>query len=586
MKDNTRKTLKYYLLAMSGHKATGLILTFAAVLGAVLDAVVPVLSKNFFNILYDGGAKEMVVQKLLSVLLVIAIFKSTRWLLWRVASFVINFFESKTMVDLSRMCFDYLQKHSFSYFANNFPGSIVKKHKSFINTFEFLTDQLFFEIIPGVVSVIVMIFVLGKINILLGLGMFGWMLVFMLINWGFTKYKLKYDIQRSEVETATSGLLSDTISNNVNIKLFNGYLFESDAYGDLSEKLHKLRKFTWDMGAVFYGFQSLIMLVLEIFIFYFAIGLWKKEMLTVGDFVLIQSYLFSAMMLVWDFGRIMMRMYERLAEAEEMTLVLNLPHQIIDIPKAKKLKVKEGKIRFDKVSFRYEDGEEIIKNIDFDIKPGQTVALVGLSGSGKSTLTKLLLRLYNVTSGKILIDNQDIAKVNQESLRKNVSLVPQDPILFHRNLMENIRYGRFEASDEEVKKAAKLAYCDEFVSKLKDGYHSMVGDRGIKLSGGERQRVAIARAILKNSPILVLDEATSSLDSESEKYIQKSLANLMKNKTVLIIAHRLSTIRKVDRIIVISDKKIVEDGTHNQLIKLKNGVYRKLWQIQVGGFIQ
>ena len=278
-------------------------------------------------------------------------------------------------------------------------------------------------------------------------------------------------------------------------------------------------------------------------------------------------------------------MYERLAEAEEMTLVLNLPHQIIDTPNAKRLKVKDGKIKFDKVSFKYDDGEEIIKNIDFEIKPGQTVALVGLSGSGKSTLTKLLLRLYDVTSGKILIDNQDISKVNQESLRKNVSLVPQEPILFHRNLMENIRYGRFEASDEEVKKAAKLAYCDEFVSKLKDGYHSMVGDRGIKLSGGERQRVAIARAILKNSPILVLDEATSSLDSESEKYIQKSLTNLMKNKTVLIIAHRLSTIRKVDRIIVISDKKIVEDGTHNQLIKLKNGVYRKLWQIQVGGFI-
>lgn len=586
MKDNTRKTLKYYLLAMSGHKATGLILTFAAILGAVLDAVVPVLSKNFFNILYDGGTKETVVQKLLSVLLVIAIFKSTRWLLWRVASFVINFFESKTMVDLSRMCFDYLQKHSFSYFANNFPGSIVKKHKSFINTFEFLTDQLFFEIIPGVVSVIVMIFVLGKINILLGLGMFGWILIFMLINWGFTKYKLKYDIQRSEVETATSGLLSDTISNNVNIKLFNGYLFESDAYGDLSEKLHKLRKFTWDMGAVFYGFQSLIMLVLEIFIFYFAIGLWKKEMLTVGDFVLIQSYLFSAMMLVWDFGRIMMRMYERLAEAEEMTLVLNLPHQIVDTPNAKRLKVKEGKIKFDKVSFKYDDGEEIIKNIDFEIKPGQTVALVGLSGSGKSTLTKLLLRLYDVTSGKILIDNQDISKVNQESLRKNVSLVPQDPILFHRNLMENIRYGRFEASDEEVKKAAKLAYCDEFVSKLKDGYHSMVGDRGIKLSGGERQRVAIARAILRNSPILILDEATSSLDSESEMYIQEALENLTKNKTVIVIAHRLSTIKKVDRIVVLDKGKIIEDGSHSQLIKKDKGIYKQLWEIQVGGFIK
>ena len=445
---------------------------------------------------------------------------------------------------------------------------------------------MFFEIIPGVVSVIVMILVLGRLNIIFGIGMFGWMLLFLLINWWFTKYKLKYDIQRSEVETATSGLLSDTVSNNVNIKLFNGYLFESDSYGSLSEKLHKIRKFTWDMGAVFYGVQSFIMLVLEILIFYFAIGLWKKDMLTVGDFVLIQSYLFSAIMMVWDFGRIMMRLYERLAEAEEMTIVLNTPHQVVDIANAKKIKVKNGSIKFDKVSFKYEDGEDVIKDINFEIKPGQTVALVGLSGSGKSTLTKLLLRLYDVTEGRILIDNQDISKVDQESLRNNVSLVPQDPILFHRNLMENIRYGRFDASDEEVIKAAKLAYCDEFVSKLKNGYQSMVGDRGIKLSGGERQRVAIARAILKNSPILVLDEATSSLDSESEKYIQKSLTNLMKSKTVLIIAHRLSTIRRADRIIVMSNKKIVEDGNHKQLIELKDGVYRKLWQIQVGGFIK
>jgi ATP-binding cassette, subfamily B, bacterial len=197
-----------------------------------------------------------------------------------------------------------------------------------------------------------------------------------------------------------------------------------------------------------------------------------------------------------------------------------------------------------------------------------------------------LLRLYDVDSGRILVDGQNIAGVSQESLRHSISLVPQDPILFHRSLMENIRYGRFEATDEEVIAAAKLAYCDGFISKLKDGYGSMVGDRGIKLSGGERQRIAIARAILKNSPILVLDEATSSLDSESEKYIQKSLNNLMRGKTVVIIAHRLSTIKKADRIVVISNKKIVEDGNHNQLIKAKSGIYRKLWNIQVGGFIK
>lgn len=586
MKDNTKNTLKYYWGAMTNHKVTGWVLTLGVFFGAILDSIVPILSKNFFNVLYDGGVKDLVLMRLMQILVFIAIIKFVRWLLWRIASFTINFFESRSMVDLSRQCFDYLQKHSFSYFSNNFPGSIVKKHKSFINTFEFLIDQLFFEIIPGVVSVIVMIFVLAKVNIFLGWGMFGWMVVFLLINWWFTKYKLKFDIQRSEAETATSGLLSDTISNNINIKLFNGYIYESDTYGNLSLNLHKIRKFTWDMGAIFYGFQSFLMLVLEVLILYFSVRLWQRDMLTVGDFVLIQSYLFSAVMLVWDFGRVMMKIYERLADAEEMTVILNLPHQIVDSNNAKKLTIRRGEVRFENVSFKYEDGDDVVKNLNLTINPGQTVALVGMSGSGKSTITKLLLRLYDVTSGRILVDGKDITTITQDSLRKNISLVPQDPILFHRSLMENIRYGKVDSSDEEVIKAAKLAYCDEFISRLKDGYNSTVGDRGIKLSGGERQRVAIARAILKNSPILVLDEATSSLDSESEKYIQKSLTNLMKNKTVLIIAHRLSTIKKADRIIVISKKKIVEDGTHAELINNKKGIYRKLWGIQVGGFIK
>lgn len=585
MKYNTKSTLKYYLGAMKNHKITGWILTLGVIFGAILDAIVPIMSKNFFNVLYDGGVKEQVLTRLLQILMIIAVIKFIRWLLWRIASFTINFFESKSIVDLSRQCFDYLQKHSFSYFSNNFPGSIVKKHKSFVNTFEFLIDQLFFEIVPGIVSVIVMVFVLARVNVFLGLGMLGWVIIFLLINWWFTKYKLKYDIKRSEAETATSGLLSDTVSNNINIKLFNGYIYESDTYGNLSENLHKIRKFTWDMGAIFYGFQSFLMLVLEVSIMYFSIRLWQKDMLTVGDFVLIQSYLFSAVMLVWDFGRVITKIYERLADAEEMTVILNLPHQIVDSKEAKKLKVKLGEIRFEDVSFKYEDGQDVVKNLNLTIKDGQTVALVGLSGSGKSTITKLLLRLYEVSSGRILVDNQDIAQVTQESLRNNISLVPQDPILFHRSLMENIRYGRVESTDEEVIKAARLAYCDEFITQLKDGYNAMVGDRGIKLSGGERQRVAIARAILKNAPILVLDEATSSLDSESEKYIQKSLINLMKNKTVLIIAHRLSTIKKADRIVIISNKKIVEDGTHADLVNNKKGIYRKLWDIQVGGFI-
>lgn len=564
-----------------------LIIVLITIIGATaIDSIIPIYFKNFFNLLSENKNKELVVGGLLNLLIFIGIFSLIRWLLWRIAVFVLNFFESINMSDLSKTCFNHLHKHSYTYFSNNFTGSVVKKSKSFVNAFEVLADQLFFELIPAAVTITVITIVLARVNIFLGLGMLLWNIIFMIINWVFTKYKIKYDIQRSEAETTTSSFLADTVTNNTNIKLFNGYKKEFDGYSDLAVNLHKIRRFTWDMNAKFYALQSFLMIVLEVGIFYFAIQLWAQNILTIGDFVLIQSYVLTVIMMVWDFGKIINRIYERLAEAEEMTIILNLPHEIVDDDNATDLEVNFGRIKFDKVNFSYDNNEKVIDNFSLEINPKETLALVGTSGSGKSTLVKLLLRLHDIQSGKILIDGQDISKITQESLRNNISLVPQDPILFHRSLMDNIRYGKFNATDEEVIEASKLAHADEFICKLENGYNTFVGERGIKLSGGERQRVAIARAILKNAPILILDEATSSLDSESEKYIQESLDHLTKDKTVIIIAHRLSTIKKVDRIVVIDNKKIVEDGVHSILIKLKAGIYRKLWDIQVGGFIK
>jgi ATP-binding cassette subfamily B protein len=220
------------------------------------------------------------------------------------------------------------------------------------------------------------------------------------------------------------------------------------------------------------------------------------------------------------------------------------------------------------------------------VRSGEKVALVGPSGAGKSTIVKILFRFYEITRGKILIDGQDISRVTQESLRDQISLVPQEPILFHRTLRENIRYGRPGASDEEVVEAARQAHCHEFISGLDKGYDTYVGERGIKLSGGERQRVAIARAILKNAPILVLDEATSSLDSESEALIQDALRVLMRDKTVIVIAHRLSTIMQMDRIIVLENGTVADMGTHQELLRTEGGLYKKLWQLQAGGFLE
>jgi ABC-type multidrug transport system fused ATPase/permease subunit len=283
-------------------------------------------------------------------------------------------------------------------------------------------------------------------------------------------------------------------------------------------------------------------------------------------------------------NRDLRRFYNALADASEMVEILEEPHGIQDVPGAKRLAVSGGMVEFRDVEFAFRDGSPVLHGFDLAIAPGEKIALVGPSGAGKSTVTKLLLRLYDVNSGAIEIDGQNIRTVTQDSLRENIGYVPQEPILFHRTLMENIRYGKRDATDAEVVEAAKQAHAHEFITSFPQGYETFVGERGVKLSGGERQRVAIARAILKNAPVLVLDEATSSLDSESEHYIQEALDTLMEGKTVIVIAHRLSTIMKMDRIVVMEQGRIVDEGTHDALLAT-DGLYRKLWSIQAGGFM-
>jgi ATP-binding cassette subfamily B protein len=330
--------------------------------------------------------------------------------------------------------------------------------------------------------------------------------------------------------------------------------------------------------------QSALLAVLEVGMIYIAIKLWLLGKLEIGDFALLQGYIVTLMFKVWDVGRFIRKIYESLADANEMTEILVKPHEVVDKSKARVFKFRQGAIEFSKVFFTYKEGVEVLRDFDLQIKPGEKVALIGSSGGGKSTLIKLLFRFYDIQNGKIVIDGQDISAVTQDSLRKNLSLVPQDPILFHRSLMENIRYGKPEASEAEVIEASRIAHCHEFISRFPQGYETLVGERGVKLSGGERQRVAIARAVLKNAPILVLDEATSSLDSESEMLIQDALKKLMKGKTVIVVAHRLSTIMQMDRIIVIDGGRIVEEGKHKELLKAQEGIYQKLWNIQAGGF--
>jgi ATP-binding cassette subfamily B protein len=331
------------------------------------------------------------------------------------------------------------------------------------------------------------------------------------------------------------------------------------------------------------GFGAiLVSLSIVTFLFFIGGNTWFGA--SIGTLYLAMVYMTSIWSQLWQFNNILRDVNRVLGDAQEMTIMRDEPILVTDAPNAATLNVRDAAIEFRDISFRHTDtkvGEEIFHGFNLNIPAGQRVGLVGHSGSGKTTLTKLLLRFADVQQGEILIDGQNIASVSQESLRRTIAYVPQEPLLFHRTIAENISYGKLDATEDEIRAAAQEANALEFINKLPNGFQTVVGERGVKLSGGQRQRIVIARAILADAPILVLDEATSALDTESEKLIQDALANLMHGRTSLVIAHRLSTVANLDRIIVLDDGKIIEDGPHAELLK-RGGKYAKLWNRQTG----
>lgn len=586
MKNNTKKTLAFFLRQVKQYRLIVSLIVISIAAAVLADMAIPFFYKEFFNTLAGEGSKDALFKNLLKIILFIAGLDLIAWFFWRVAGFVNNYFQPKAISNIYNECFEYMHGHSYSFFNDNFTGALVKKTGRIARAFEGIADRVCWDIIPITLRTLTVLVVLFFLHSLLGAAILTWTIIFLVINYFLAIYKLKFDLKKSEADTKITALLADTIANSINIKLFSGFAAERARFGDATENWFKRAKKTFDIDNIINAVQALLMLGLNILILYIAIRLWRQDILTIGDFALIQTYLLEIFMRLWDFGRIIRSVYADLADAEEMTIILNTPHEIKDRPYAKELEIKEGRIEFRNVNFAYDENKETINNLSFITKPAEKIALIGPSGGGKTTLIKLLLRLYNIKRGQILIDDQDIFGATQDSLRKSVSLVPQDPILFHRSLMDNIRYGRLDAKDEEVMEAAKLSRCHDFITKLKNGYNSFVGERGIKLSGGERQRVAIARAILSNSKILVLDEATSQLDSESEMLIKEALKNLMKNKTAIVIAHRLSTVMQMDRVIVIQDGRIVEEGDHKSLINKEGSLYKKLWDLQAHGFFE
>jgi ATP-binding cassette subfamily B protein len=400
-----------------------------------------------------------------------------------------------------------------------------------------------------------------------------------------TRWRHEYKVERAAQDSRMTGVLSDAIGNHSAVMQFAAEDREESFFAEVVAKWRAATMRAWNADAWNYAIQGLLAIAVEAGLMIGAVFLWQQGLLTIGDFVLIQVYVIALIERLWNIGSNMRRLYDAFADASEMIDIIKTPHAIADAPNAPELSVSGGMVSFENVLFYFDEKQPVLPDFSLAIASGEKIALVGPSGAGKSTITKLLLRLYDASGGAVKIDDQDVRMVTQRSLRKAISFVPQEPALFHRTLRENIAYGKQDATEEEIISAAKKAHCHEFISKLPLGYDTYVGERGVKLSGGERQRVAIARAILKDAPILVLDEATSSLDSESEHLIQDALKTLMEGKTVIVIAHRLSTIMTMDRIVVIEDGKIAAEGTHDELLDDHSGLYHKLWSIQAGSFL-
>ncbi len=410
-----------------------------------------------------------------------------------------------------------------------------------------------------------------------------WIVVHSLLCWIFTLKCTEYSHLHGEARSTLVGKIVDSLTNNFVVNLFFRFRFEKEQIAlyqkeernaNHAAQVYSMKMWT-SLGAVF---------VLEVFtLTWFMFSYWMDGKITTGELVQLFYTIWNISMVIWVVADKAPEVFQAIGIAKQALSVMQDPQDILDPPHAQGLLVKQGEIVFENVSFGYGE-KKIFQDKNLHIGAGEKVGLVGYSGAGKSTFVNLILRFFSVEKGRILIDGQDIASVTLESLRNQIALIPQDPILFHRSLEDNIRYGRVDASEQEVIEAAKLAHCDEFIKQCPGGYKALVGERGTKLSGGEKQRIAIARAMLFKSPILILDEATSALDSVTEKYIQDSLEKLMANRTTIVVAHRLSTLSKMDRILVFDQGKIIEQGSHQELLN-KNGHYAHMWQMQAGGFL-
>ncbi len=480
--------------------------------------------------------------------------------------------------------FEYVSKHSHSYFSDRFAGSISSQIGHAAGGSESMAEALPWNYYANFLSLVLTFVYIATVS-WLAAGLFvGLVAILVPLNVVLSKNRRRDVVTYSQNATGVTGRGIDAISNMSAVRQFVRQEDEVTSFGNAVALMRASNLKQRSGSEWILVYNAAIVLAFEAAILLLVLYLWSHGTISLGDLVLMFGLLISIMHTLVFIGHNMNGFVRRYGEIQEGLSEVLLPYEIVDVPSAEKLEVSEGKIEFRHVVFKYGE-QEVFSDLELTIKPGQRIGIVGPSGAGKSTFVSLLLRQHELRGGEICIDGQAIHEVTQDSLREAMAVVPQEPLLFHRSIRDNIAYGKFDAIDEEVTKAAEMAQAHDFIATLPSGYETLVGERGVKLSGGQRQRIAIARAMLKDAPILILDEATSALDSESEVAVQKALHMLMEGKTVIAIAHRLSTLREMDRIIVLASGKIMEDGTHAELLE-QAGLYASLWSHQSGGFLQ
>ncbi len=586
---NSRKTLGWFWRFTRPNPFLFGYGTIGAVLGVLSGEVIPPLIISFaFNHLQELSAAGQAVtfESLWPYLRVYIGLSVLNLIIWRTEAFSVWLYMTRADQRIAEYLFNHVQHMGSRFHADRFGGALVSQVNKFLSAyFRFIMDFTW-SIVTSVTSFVTSLTILAFLSPLFAASFMAVAAVFFTVLFFRMKKQAPYNRRVAKSESMRTAKIADTITNVATVRAFAAERYETQLFHKQASATYAAHMALTRIGMKNEMISQIGTNTMNILAFTLGIIGVTKFAAPVGTLYLTVSYTLSLTRRLWEAQFIMRNLNQAFGDASEMTEILALEPEVKDLARPEQSRIHRGGIRFQGVTFSYAGRSgALFSKLDFEIKPGEKVGLVGHSGGGKTTITQLLLRFMDIESGLIAIDGQDISTITQYDLRSQIAYVPQESLLFHRSLAANISYGKPAASEDEIIATAKMAHAHDFIGQLPEGYRTLVGERGVKLSGGQRQRIAIARAMLKNAPILVLDEATSALDSESEQLIQDALWKLMENRTAIVIAHRLSTIQKMDRILVMEDGQIVEQGTHKELL-LKNGVYARLWARQSGGFLE